>query len=193
VLLYNSAVAQWLFQRLAAPIERLGWDKREPRPITIPGGRIPPLHRYQLENEPVLIATHGWPAGTRVDPKPDWAWRFELARDERPDDDSPRARPEAVRPESLAAEFDASNSLAGYRQIARRQTLALRNGNPRVVQFRSNLGLAGFERPGGRLSVVHSLVSVHPAATLPDEPEVYGQQTASLVPTGATPPDIRET
>lgn len=153
----SFAFAQSL-QRLANPVELLGWDKSAPGPLRLPANAdlLPPA-RSRLRREPVLLPTHGWPGGTAIAREPDWRWRFRLSRDGRPSADLPEvARPAPLDPG--APDADVALRIEGYRQVAKRHAEQLdKVSHTRQVLFDSNIGIVSFERKDGRLIVHHEL------------------------------------
>ena len=80
------------------PAERMGWEDNTPAPVKpAEGVRFEPAVRDRLGGEPVLLSTVGWPAGTTLVSRPDFAWRADAVQDERPDSE----RPDFARPGAL--------------------------------------------------------------------------------------------
>jgi hypothetical protein len=147
ITLASVPIAQFVFENLEAPLERLMWDEDDPAPVTPPaGGRLPARHRNRLEQSPVLLGTKGWPEGTNIVRVPDRAWRFRLARDGRPDSQ----RPEPIRHIALVDDFDPEGDPAAvsdaYATMLARHQHSLRRSDPRLVLFDTNVGVAGFEK-----------------------------------------------
>jgi hypothetical protein len=148
-------------------IERLGWNTNESDLIQIPAGELPrPALRDRLRKSPVLLPTEGWPAGTTENPlrPPDWTWRMDVVRDERPESE----RPASVRPVDLVPGdpgADVATDLDGYRGAIVRHVKHMDKhadnlAHARQILFASNLGQVHFERrpdPDGRLHAVHQL------------------------------------
>lgn len=167
--------------------ERIGWNSGSPDPLRLPdNAELAPALRARLKKEPVMISTEGWPAGVSINPAnlPDWSWRVDVIRDERPD----AARPKPAQPESLGVP-DVSANLDGYRRVAKRHATQLeRLNNSRQMLFCSNLGLVTFlkrtETINGRseeiIDVTHSLFTTHPKAADPARAEPYMVHVISL-------------
>jgi hypothetical protein len=124
------------------PAERMGWEDATPKPIKEPEGvRLAPAVRDRLGQEPILIPTVGWPAGTKVVALPDFAWRADAVQDERPDAE----RPEFARPGALPT-FDAKDVNGSYGKIAEQHAALLSKFRlARGVLTQSNFGLVRFE------------------------------------------------
>jgi len=164
--------------------ERLGWDKNTPDPMQIPeGAEVVPALRRRLGTSPVLVPTEGWPENAAVNPAhpPDWSWRVDVLRDQRPDSERPKpAQPELLDPANPAA--DIAPNVDGYRRVVVRQARQLdRLNNSRQIQFeRTNLGLVRFEERSGVLHAIHEIYSVHEDASNPDQPELYTLHVTAL-------------
>jgi hypothetical protein len=168
------------------PAERLIWKDSTPAAVTPPEGRrFSPAVRDRLGNEPVLLPSRNWPAGTKIGPRrPDLTWRLDLVRDERPEPE----RPEFTRVEPPPA-FDAQDVERSYRDIAARYVRALdkvRFG--RGVLYQPNLGLVRFERDDGRLVARQDLIS-HPPGR--DEAVVINTYRVPLEVFGEERPRLR--
>jgi hypothetical protein len=197
--------------------ERIGWLRTESDLVLLPEGESPLAislsTRKRLRREPVMIPTWGWPndpppedgsdqdptTTSRLNPQrpPDWRWRILPLLDLRPDE----KRPEPIRPRVLD-DTEIHNLLASddtkvqaYQKIAARHQSSLgRLRNARQILFRSNFGVARFEREDdGSLTVVHEVYTAfkdpedpNPAAR--PVPEPYLVQRASLGPVVEDPP-----
>lgn len=177
--------------RLAGPVELLGWDADAPDPLALPAGTelLPPA-RARLRAEPVLLPTHGWPAGTTVARPPDWTWRFRLSIDARPEEDLPApAKPAPLDDEAPTA--DVAVTLDGYRKAARRHARQLDKVSfTRQVLFESNVGLVTFAVADGRTTVRHEL---HARPQGASRVEVYTTHTVVLQPAPGDAPEVRPT
>jgi hypothetical protein len=150
--------------------ERLGWNTNASDLISIPAGELArPGLRDRLRKTPVLLPTEGWPEGTAENPQrpPDWTWRMDIIRDERPESE----RPISVRPVDLVPgdpEADVATDLNGYRRAIVRHVKHLDKqednlAHARQILFASNLGQVHFERrpdPDNRLHSVHQLYAI---------------------------------
>ncbi len=157
----NTSMFQFLLGRALFPIEKVGFLRHTPSPVTLPAGKTPPFKaRLALEKDPTILSTSGWPAGT-TSVTPDWAWRMKgLARDERPD----AQRPSEAQPTPLASDVNVSSRagmLAAYNAVAARHQSAMRANAPRRVVWGSNVGLVSFLVSGNSISVQHALHSFH--------------------------------
>jgi hypothetical protein len=186
----SFAFAQAL-ERLANPVELLGWNQDSPAPLRFPAGAdlLPPA-RSRLRRIPVLLPTHGWPEGTAIQRQPDWRWRFTLSRDGRP----VAELPEIARPAPLVEgqpSGDAAASIEGYRQVAVRHARQLAKvGHTRQVLFESNVGVVSFTRSGGRLTARHELHARPEGAT---EPAIFTLHTVVLERAPTDPVELRPT
>jgi len=168
------------------PAERLIWKDRTPAAVLPPEGRrFAPAVRDRLGNEPVLLPSRNWPPGTKIGPRrPDFTWRLDLVRDE---------RPEAKRPEFTRAEpppqFDPQDVERSYREIADRHRAQLdkvRFG--RGVLYQPNLGLVRFELDDGGLVARQDLISNPPER---DEAVVINTYRVPLEVFGEERPRLR--
>lgn len=153
------------------PIERLVWLNPPVDPVVSP---TPPHRalRRRLLLRPVAVPSGGWPAGTTEAIPPDFAWRQQQLKDERPDLD----RPEPVQPAPLAADFPAAgdrlNDPDGYAAVAGRHASSLRAfDQSRRMLFWNNVGRITFRREGTRLVVRNQLHSIHPKKE--GSPDIY--------------------
>ena len=176
----NTPLAQLLFNDVGFPAERLIWEGNQPEPVTVPDNLVPFNYRFRLGQDPVLLPTVGWPPGTTTSRPPSFAWRYRLVADQRPDDGSPEARPVAVQPTPLPADVDLAAPEEGYVRTAARHAEALRKIAARRVSFAANVGVVRFRLANDSLSVRHEVLSVHPEAAVPNEPEVFLLHEASL-------------
>jgi hypothetical protein len=178
-------------ERVAGPVELLGWDDDSPDPLTLPAGAelLPPA-RARLRAEPVLLPTHGWPDGTKVARPPDWTWRFRLGADARPDGELPEpARPAAL--DDDAPDADVAVTIEGVRKAARRHARQLDKVSfTRQVLFESNVGIVTFDTTGGRTTVKQELHARPDGAA---KVEVYTSHSIVLAPAPADPPEVRPT
>jgi hypothetical protein len=148
------------------PAERLIWKDNTPKPLKTPEGvRLALSVRGRLSSAPVVVPSRNWPLGTTMGPPPDFLWRMDLVRDERPDDGDPtNRRPDFAQAGAMPA-FDGSDFEAiktSYSQIAKKhaeQVSKLRFS--RGILYQSNLGLVRFEMDGQDLVAFHELYS-HP-------------------------------
>lgn len=143
---------------LFSPMVRLGWRTHEPAPVVPPDStRVSPALRSALLRTPVLLPGVVWPEGTTVSREPDWAWRLTLSVDTRPHDQLPGgAKPAPLDPAN--PEADATLTLDGYRQAARRHAQQLeKTTHTRRMLFASNLGVVTFSRGAEGLAARHDL------------------------------------
>ena len=178
-------------------IERLGWNASATDLIQVPAGELPkPALRDRLRKTPVLLPTEGWPAGTLENPlrPPDWSWRMDIVRDERPDSE----RPTSVRPADLVPgdpTADVSTNLDGYRKTIVRQVKQMDKEKDnlafaRQILFASNLGQVNFERhaaPDGRLHAVHQLYAIAAHEAAATSPSVVMRHEVALDVTPDSP------
>ena len=89
----------------------------------------------------LLLPTVGWPPGTKLVARPDFAWRADAVQDERPDAE----RPEFARPGALPTSTRAT-SPARTAKIAKQHAALLDKFRlARGVLTQSNFGLVRFE------------------------------------------------
>ena len=120
------------------------------------GGQIPPSRRARLLRKPSVLPARGWPAGTTVTSTPDWRWRLEVVRDERPRNELPAGAPDI--PE---LRWNAGDPVASIAELAgKHQQVTLDPKDPvRLMVFRNNLGLVSFAKDGADYRVAHTLLS----------------------------------
>ncbi|MDQ3483843.1 MAG: hypothetical protein M3445_00255, partial [Actinomycetota bacterium] len=137
------------------PIERIAWEG-QPGVVLPAGAKIAPSRRARLLRKPSVLPARGWPGGTTVNGKPDWRWRLELVRDERPRGELPAGAPDI--PE---LNWNAGDKLASIADLAgKHQQVALDPKDPlRLMVFRNNLGLVSFSKDGADYRVSHALLS----------------------------------
>ncbi len=157
------------------PAERIAWEGDHG--VVLPAGAsIRPGRRGRLRRKPAMLPAQGWPAGTTVSKPPDWRWRVEVVRDERP-----RSALPAGAPEVPVVSWDAGDRLASYAEIAgAHQTVTLDPKDPvRLMVFRNNLGLVGFARDGADFRVSHTLLS----SASDETGDEFTQHTVAFAPT----------
>jgi hypothetical protein len=177
-------------------VERLGWNERADDLLSIPSDQVAaPALRDLLRQSPVLLPTLGWPAGTaqRDERPPDWAWRAEIVRDDRPEAERPAAA-RAAPLDPASPDADVAPDRSGYSRVAARHLRQIDNMNHnRQILFASNLGLVSFERRPEGLFVIHELFATYPKANDADDrevPRVYTRHEIALDAAPAPPPSI---
>jgi hypothetical protein len=172
-LLRTLRIGQQLLR--GVPAERIAWEGEHG--VVLPAGAsIRPGRRGRLRRKPVLLPAQGWPAGTTVSKAPDWRWRLEVVRDERPKSALPAGAPEVP-----VVSWNAGDKLASYAEIgASHQTVTLDPKDPvRLMVFRNNLGLVSFARDGADFRVAHTLLS-----NVDDETgDAFTEHTVAFAPT----------
>jgi len=153
------------------PIERMIWEEHFPAPLALPeGARVPPPVRGRLSSDPVFLPAGNWPPGTNAKKQPDFAWRIDLVRDERPDSQ----REDFVRPSGTTPVFDPADIPASYHAVATRHADQLsRVRFTRGVIYQSNLGVVRFERSGEDLVACHDLYTHKPGKHEPVLVNIY--------------------
>ena len=149
------------------PAERLIWKDNTPKPLKTPEGvRLVLPVRGRLSSAPVRVPSRNWPLGTKMISPPDFCWRMDLVRDERPDNGpSDNVRPSFVRPDPMpefnGANFDTIKD--SYSKIAEKHAgLVSKLRFSRGVLYQSNLGLVRFEMDDQDLVAIHELHSHEP-------------------------------
>jgi hypothetical protein len=187
IFLFKSTFGQRA-QRLDIPLERLAWADSDTDPVQLSAtAPTPPSLRARLNKSPVLIPTHGWPAGTTRSPDPEWRWRMKLLSDVRPDPE----RPEPLQPDALDGPVTASDPFESYRRVARRHVAQLEKDIfGRQIVFGTNIGRVTFlTLASGAVMLRHDLLAVHPNDPLA-RPLAYTRHDVSLEPAGENPPDL---
>jgi hypothetical protein len=144
------------------PTERLVWKEDFPVPLTFDPqeqARLAPAVRDRLSGSPLRLPSRHWPPGTRVKIQPDFTWRIDLVRDERPD----AQRQEFSHPEGDPPVFDVDHINDTYRKIALRHADQIDKMRfSRGVVYQSNLGLVSFQLEGEDLFALHDLYTNRP-------------------------------
>lgn len=189
-----SGFVQNLLGNLFYPAERLGWAQRAGLQVTNPGGKAnQPSGRLRLRREPVLLPTHGWPAGSTVNQVPEWSWRMTLVADQRLDDGSAGARPASIQVHSITPDINPTtgDASAQYRKVLGRQVEIFKKSVGRRVEWDNNIGIIKFTTDGaGLISASQQLWYWLPGDELDDNPDAYTVYTDPLEPTSDTPPSI---
>jgi len=169
-LIRSNALLQEFARGL--PPERLGWNG--PAQITIPAGEPVALgRRAKMKRSPALLSARGWPVGAVfvAGKEPDWRWRLNLVRDERPN----AALPEELRQPALIPAADINLTLPNkyvneLGRVAARQFEAAMDHFDQLRQmvFNTNIGLVSFSGSGTTLKVKHTLMAQN-GKTGPDQ------------------------
>jgi hypothetical protein len=174
-LLRTLRIGQQLLR--GVPAERIAWEKDSG--VVLPAGaHVRPGRRARMRRKPAVVPAGGWPPGTTTSKPPDWRWRLEVLRDDRPAAQLPAGAP--VVP---VLTWNAADPVSSYADIAaRHQQLTLAPKDPvRLMVFRNNVGLVSFARDGSDYRISHTLLS-----TADDETgDEYTQHTAAFAPTPA--------
>ncbi|WP_367140981.1 MULTISPECIES: hypothetical protein [Streptomyces] len=152
-LLRTLRIGQQLLR--GVPCERIAWEGAH-GVVLPPGASIRPARQARLHRKPSILPARGWPAGTTVGKPPDWRWRVQVDRDERP-----KAALPAGAPEVPVVNWNAGDRLASYADIAgKHQQVARDPKDPvRLMVFRNNIGLVSFATDGSDYRVAHTLLS----------------------------------
>lgn len=143
-------------------------------------GDIPPLNLARLHRQPVILAAHGWPAGSTVTPAPEARWRMVVQADEREQAGDELFRfikdpvnnavierdltreypnlPDVVPPEGLELLQEAKSpeeNLEVYRALASRHQNRLAKGLARQLVWHTNVAVIDFEKKGTNSFVLH--------------------------------------
>jgi hypothetical protein len=152
-LLRTLRIGQQLLR--GVPCERLGWTGDNG--VVLPAGAsIRPGRRARLRRKPAILPAGGWPAGTTLSQAPDWRWRLDVVRDDRP-----RAALPAGAPDIPVVVWNAGDKPASYAALAgQHQQVTLAPKDPvRLMVFRNNVGLVSFAKDGTDVAVSHTLLS----------------------------------
>lgn len=174
------------------PVARMGWDSPLDLVgnVNVPGDNIPRSKRALMRRTPVVLPTEGWAPGSSITVDPDWAWRMNLVKDNRPDDSSPGARPSDGQVSDISPDLNPADSVDGYVAVLQRSEKQVKAKIARSVVFASNLGLVTFSGTGPTLKVKHELMYVHPAAEKSNDPQAYTAYEMSLDATTDSEPSI---
>jgi hypothetical protein len=177
---------QWFF---GWGFEGFAW--KDGARLSLPSGaKLSLLRHSRMKAKPALLPAYGWPQDTRFEPgdEPDWSWRVEMARDERPDAERSGPFAEAagqLEPDIAAAGLlprglERARALAAVHQKAHGLQFAPR----REAIFTNNVGVLTFELEGEKLSVIHTQHSSEKKDYPEDEP-IVGLVTARPLGDGA--------
>ncbi|HEU4933412.1 MAG TPA: hypothetical protein VFT48_15115 [Pyrinomonadaceae bacterium] len=142
--------------------ERLGWNVRNPTPLTFPANvEIASSLLSRLRHEPILIPGEGWPRNTTINRPPDFQWRAKALRDQRPDDQ----RPDPTKIDPLnETNTDITPNLDAYRKVLVRHAKQLTQVlNSRQILFANNVGRVRFELQGETPVAVQELYTAFPS------------------------------
>lgn len=185
-LLRTLRIGQQLLQGL--PCERIGWEG-DHGVVLPPGAAIRPGRRARLLRKPAILPAQGWPAGTTTSKAPDWRWRVEVQRDDRPHTSLPAGAPDVPVLEWVATPGE--DKLPRYADIvAKHSQVAFAPRDPvRLMVFRTNIGVVSFAVDGTDYRVSHTLLS---AAADEETGEAFTEHTVAFAPTPApTAPILR--
>ena len=146
----------------AISISRMAWATKSPLVLPDPAV-VSPGRRGRLARTPSLIPAAGWPEGTAFpdDKPPDWRWRLEVLRDDRPETELPTNLQQPLF--TSAQELKPADALPAYRAIAARHqaVTGTRFEHLRQIVFSSNIGVVRLRREGttGPLTLRHSFYS----------------------------------
>jgi hypothetical protein len=152
-LLRTLRIGQQLLR--GVPCERIGWTADNG--VVLPAGAsIRPGRRARLRRKPAILPADGWPPGTTVSKPPDWRWRLDVIRDDRP-----KAALPAGAPDIPVVTWNAGDKVSSYADIAgKHQQVTLAPKDPvRLMVFRNNIGLVSFATDGGDFRISHTLLS----------------------------------
>jgi hypothetical protein len=172
--LLSTARLQQVFGKGLVPAERFGWKNNlvNLNPFNVPGGkRLPLTQRARLHRTPLVVTKDGMPSGVTLNTPPEWKWRLQIEVDERPDDNSGGARPEAVRVKSLEPDVNFASAADGYVRAVRRYAEQQEKSSSRRVVWNANYGLIRFESDAGELVVFHDLYY-----EVDDEEDAFGDE-----------------
>jgi hypothetical protein len=174
------------------PSERIGWGTPVREALTppvslekvvkVPAGKVPhPTYRARLKTmRAPVVPTHGWPAGSREDHDPNWAWRLTMMRDDRAESTNTPTLDRRWTPVELVVDPIAPPAAGWHAQAARKMAVG------RVFCFQPNVGVVTFEVAGNAWSVRHAIVSELPplasTGTTPVGPQPYVLHRIPLTP-----------
>ena len=117
--------------------------------VTVPAGKVAhPTYRGRLKTmRAPVVPTHGWPAGSKEERDPNWAWRLAMMRDERPESINTPTIDRRWTPVELVADPVAPSAVGWHAQAARKMAVG------RVFCFQPNVGVVTFEVTGNAWSV----------------------------------------
>lgn len=171
------------------PAEKLGWLNKT---VTVTG-TISPRNEMRLHKNPVVLSPQGWFPGATAQPAPDWSWRLNILSDTRPDTDTPDARPEDIRIDTIVPDIDFGSSVSlkdGYVKVVERHQEAFKKNIARRVVWASHIGRVQVKRNAGMLSIHHQFWYKLPDDDLYDDPNPFTEHSTSLEPTADTPPTL---
>lgn len=183
-LVFTGGTMQKIISGAYLPAERMGWKSSSTligELVVPPGESISPQLRTRLKLNPTLLSPHYLPEGSTISINPEWSWRLNLLKDQRPDDDaSPNARPSDARDKAISTDLDPNDAAAGYvSALTGHEHSLIQNFGRRVVQ-NANFGLLKFSGTGDSLKVKHQLLFMHPEEDKSNDPQAYTEHEISL-------------
>lgn len=183
-LVFTGGTMQKLISGAYLPAERMGWDSSSTLigELQLPAGRsISPQLRTRLKLNPTLLSPHYLPEGTTITIDPEWSWRLNLLKDQRPDDDAaPNARPSDARDKAISTDLDHNDPADGYvSALVGHEHSLTQNFGRRVVQ-NANFGLLKLSGTGDSLKISHQLMFMHPEEDKSKDPQAYTVHDISL-------------
>ena len=169
--LVQLGIAEQLGALVGGPYDRLGWRGGTDSPDFVRGfitPRTPAQLAYRARSNPAIIPSRMLDDDAKAklyagQLAPEWAWRFEVVKDTRPEDvrygSLPAMQPEWTLPDEAALIAD---PVAAVAKIAANHKWNAFFGMPRRSFFYSNIGIVRFEpslEEHGGLDVVHALWS----------------------------------
>lgn len=197
--LYTLPDLQAVFKGMRLPAVRAGWLKPQEakKAITLPK-KLPPNYRRRLATNPAIMpAELGGTSTARtfsVAPEveiagkaPEWSWRLDLLRDNRPNIERPKLLhlPQLPHtPDNGTPGLHYNNAIV----VQQHETFTHMN---RVVMWNNNMGIVRFDKQNEQLFVSHSFLcypqaSIDPSANQttfnPEDPDFFTVHRTSLEP-----------
>jgi hypothetical protein len=194
--LVQLGIAEQLGAIIGGPYDRLGWREGGVNGPDFATPQTPHQLAVKMRKNPAVIPVRMLDAATKdrlrsrtLTRPPEWAWRFEVVKDLRFDDERYGTFTGATPEWTLPTEQElAANPKAAFQKIANHHAWHARYGLPRRSFFYSNIGLVRFEGEtedsSSPLVVVHSLYAWDRAVTGPrgtiayDKPWPLGREEA---------------
>jgi hypothetical protein len=176
---FLSGRANQLESNAFFPSSRLKWLNNSDSLVV--SGVISPRNKVRLRRKPVLLSPGpAWQPTTTVNNPPDSAWRLRPLMDQRPDDNSPAARPTDVEITPIASDNLAADPVTFYNQVMGRHIDNFKNNVSRRFVWLNNLGLISFEKSGASLTVHHELWYLLPKDDTTDDPSPFSAYSTNM-------------
>lgn len=144
--LYRSALAQKILTGIGDGLEKLGWKDR----VLSVTGPVSMRNRQRLRDNPAVVPTAGWLAGSQVNRAPDFRWRMKVLQDD-------TVREGSLITDDIVVGNEASMD-TGYDNVVLEHQKNFISGVHRRMVWPANVGILKFEGSGDTLKVIHEFL-----------------------------------